>query len=92
MTASRASLRERIFRETGERIEMPAHTLPGARASLDHGLICGSPDRVAEAIAGLDRIGIGGVIASFRLGPLPHERAAASLTLFMQKVAPQFRA
>jgi alkanesulfonate monooxygenase SsuD/methylene tetrahydromethanopterin reductase-like flavin-dependent oxidoreductase (luciferase family) len=90
MTASRAQMRERIFRETGERIEVPASALPGTRASLDHGLICGSPDQVAQAIAELEGIGIGGVIASFRAGPLPHE-AAASLTLFMQKVAPQFR-
>ena len=91
MTASRALLRERIFRDTGERIEVPASALPGARASLDHGLICGSPGQVAESIADLERLGIGGVIASFRLGPLPHEDAAASLSLFMQKVAPQFR-
>jgi alkanesulfonate monooxygenase SsuD/methylene tetrahydromethanopterin reductase-like flavin-dependent oxidoreductase (luciferase family) len=91
MTASRAALRERIFRETGERIEVPASALPGARASLDHGLICGAPDGVAQAIAELDRLGIGGVIASFRLGPLPYDAAAASLTLFMEKVAPQFR-
>jgi hypothetical protein len=31
------------------------------------------------------------VIATFRLGPLPHEVAARSLTLFMEQVAPHFR-
>ena len=34
---------------------------------------------------------IGGIIGTFRLGPMPHEVAAASLTLFLEQVAPQFR-
>jgi len=46
---------------------------------------------VAEAIAEIDRLGIGGVIATFRLGPMSHEVAANSLSLFMQRVAPEFR-
>jgi alkanesulfonate monooxygenase SsuD/methylene tetrahydromethanopterin reductase-like flavin-dependent oxidoreductase (luciferase family) len=91
MAESRAALRTRIYRETGVRIEVPASDLPSARASVEHGFIHGSPERVAEAIAEIEALGIGGVIASFRLGPLPHEAAAESLTLFMRQVALQFR-
>jgi hypothetical protein len=48
-------------------------------------------DEVAEDFAALDQLGIGGVIASFRLGPMMHEVAADSLRLFMAEVAPLFR-
>ena len=91
MVESRAALRSRIYRETGMRIEVPQSDLPSARASVEHGFIHGSPGRVAEAIAEIAALGIGGVIATFRLGPLPHEAAAGSLTLFMRQVAPEFR-
>ena len=91
MVESRAAMRNRIYRETGMRIEVPASDLPSARASVEHGFIYGSPGRVAEAIAEIDRLGIGGVIATFRLGPMSHEVAANSLRLFMQRVAPEFR-
>jgi alkanesulfonate monooxygenase SsuD/methylene tetrahydromethanopterin reductase-like flavin-dependent oxidoreductase (luciferase family) len=70
---------------------VPTGELPSARASVEHGFIHGTPARVSEAIAEIAALGIGGVIATFRLGPLPHEAAASSLTLFMERVAPQFR-
>jgi alkanesulfonate monooxygenase SsuD/methylene tetrahydromethanopterin reductase-like flavin-dependent oxidoreductase (luciferase family) len=92
MVESRAALRNRIYRETGVRIAVPASDLPSARASVEHGFIHGSPARVAEAIAEIDELGVGGVIASFRLGPMPHEAATNSLKLFMGQVAPEFRA
>lgn len=88
---SRAALRNRIYRESGIRIEVPASDLPSARTSVEHGFIHGSPATVAEAITEIAALGIGGVIATFRLGPLPHEAATSSLTLFMQQVAPRFR-
>lgn len=91
MVESRAALRNRIYRDTGLRIEVPTSDLPSARAGVKHGFICGSPARVAEAIAEIDNLGVGGVIATFRLGPMPHETAANSLRLFMREVAPQFR-
>src|SRR6516225_9771652 len=91
MVESRAALRNRIYRETGLRIEVPQSDLPSARASIEHGFIHGSPGRVAEAIGEIAALGIGGVIATFRLGPLPHEAAAASLTRFMHQVASEFR-
>jgi alkanesulfonate monooxygenase SsuD/methylene tetrahydromethanopterin reductase-like flavin-dependent oxidoreductase (luciferase family) len=91
MVESRAELRNRIFRETGLRIAVPESDLPSARASVEHGFIHGSPARVAEAMAEIDQLGVGGVIASFRLGSMQHEAATASLRLFMSEVAPKFR-
>jgi alkanesulfonate monooxygenase SsuD/methylene tetrahydromethanopterin reductase-like flavin-dependent oxidoreductase (luciferase family) len=91
MVESRAELRNRIYRETGMRIAVPASDLPSARASVEHGFIHGSPARVAEAIAEIDALGIGGVIASFRLGPMAHEAAMNSLKLFMDRIASEFR-
>jgi alkanesulfonate monooxygenase SsuD/methylene tetrahydromethanopterin reductase-like flavin-dependent oxidoreductase (luciferase family) len=91
MAASRAEMRNRFYRETGMHIEVATSDLPSARASVEHGFICGSPERVAEAIAEIDDLGVGGIIATFRLGPLPHEAAADSLRLFMTEVAPRFR-
>jgi alkanesulfonate monooxygenase SsuD/methylene tetrahydromethanopterin reductase-like flavin-dependent oxidoreductase (luciferase family) len=90
MTQARAEMRNR-YAERGERIVVPKHDLPGARTARGDGLIHGAPARVAEDVAALDRLGIGGIIGTFRLGPMPHEVAAESLTLFFEKVAPQFR-
>jgi hypothetical protein len=92
MTRTRAELRDRVFAETGQRISVPKSDLPGARTARGDGLIHGTPARVAQDVAALDRLGIGGIIGTFRLGPMPHEVAAESLTLFMREVAPQFRA
>ncbi len=91
MVEARAEMRNRIYRDTGLRIEVPPSDLPSARASVEHGFICGSPATIAEAIAEIAETGVGGVIATFRLGPLPHEAATSSLTLFMRQVAPEFR-
>ena len=89
MTRDRAEMRNR-YAAMGQRI-VPRDDLPGARKARGEGLLYGAPARVAEDVAALDRLGIGGVIGTFRLGPMPHEVAAASLTLFFEKVAPQFR-
>ncbi len=91
MAASRAEMRNRIYRETGLRIEVPESDLPSARASVEHGFIHGSPATVATAIADIAELGVGGVIATFRLGPMPHAAAMNSLRLFMREVAPRFR-
>src|ERR1700722_12566654 len=90
MTRARAEMRNH-YAERGQRIAVPQHDLPGARTGRGDGLIHGAPARVAEDVAALDRLGIGGIIGTFRLGPMPHEVAAESLTLFMEQVAPQFR-
>jgi alkanesulfonate monooxygenase SsuD/methylene tetrahydromethanopterin reductase-like flavin-dependent oxidoreductase (luciferase family) len=91
MTAARAEMRNRIWHETGMRIAVPESELPDARGNLNEGVICGAPATVAEKIAEIAALGIGGVILTFRLGPLPHDKAAESLTLFMRQVAPHFR-
>ena len=92
MQQQRAALRERIYREQGVRIEVTSPSpLAPARVDPRHALIYGSPATVAEAFAEIDKIGVGGVIMQFRLGPMAHEDATRSLTLFMREVAPQFR-
>jgi alkanesulfonate monooxygenase SsuD/methylene tetrahydromethanopterin reductase-like flavin-dependent oxidoreductase (luciferase family) len=70
---------------------VPESDLPSARASIEHGFIHGAPDTVAAAIADIAALGVGGVIATFRLGPMPHQAAVESLRLFMREVAPRFR-
>ena len=91
MTLARAEMRNRVFAETGRRIAVPHSDLPGSRTARGDGLIYGSTASVAKDFAALDQLGIGGVIGTFRLGPMPHEVAAASLSLFLREVAPQFR-
>jgi len=91
MILARAEMRNRVFAETGRRIAVPHSDLPGSRTARGDGLIYGSTASVAEDFAALDQLGIGGVIGTFRLGPMPHEVAAASLSLFLREVVPQFR-
>jgi len=92
MQEHRAALRERIYREQGVRIENPSPgLLAPARVDPRHALICGSPATVTEAFAEIEKIEVGGVIMQFRLGPMAHEAAIRSLTLFMREVAPTFR-
>lgn len=89
MTRDRAEMRNR-YAAMGQRI-IPRDDLPGGRKARGEGLIYGAPTRVAEDVAAIDALGIGGIIGTFRLGPMAHEVAAQSLTLFLDKVAPQFR-
>jgi alkanesulfonate monooxygenase SsuD/methylene tetrahydromethanopterin reductase-like flavin-dependent oxidoreductase (luciferase family) len=90
MTEQRAVLRERVYAEQGVRIKAEA-AAPPSRVDPKHALVCGSPTTVAAAFRELDAIGVGGVIMSFRLGPMDHATAVRSLTLFMKEVAPQLR-
>ena len=87
MTAHRAAMRERVQRERGISI---AHAAPASHTDPAQGLICGSPDTVAERMRAVAATGAGGVILTFRLGPLPQEQTLRSLTLFAQRVMPQF--
>jgi alkanesulfonate monooxygenase SsuD/methylene tetrahydromethanopterin reductase-like flavin-dependent oxidoreductase (luciferase family) len=61
---------------------------PAARDTVEHGLIYGSPATVCEQLAELQKMGMGGLILHFRLGPMPWEAAAHSLRLFAEQVAP----
>ncbi len=91
MQEHRAAMRKRVQAEQG--VTMPTHgpAAPPARTVVQHALIYGSPATVAEKLSELSAIGVGGLIMAFRLGPMPAEVAANSLTLFMQQVAPSLR-
>ena len=85
----RQAMRKRVYEEQGLLLKQEAG--PVARNQVQHSLLCGSPATVCDAIAEIDRIGVGGLILVFRLGPMPYDVAANSIRLFMNKVAPEFR-
>ena len=85
----RMAMRKRVYEEQG--LLLKAESGPVARNQVQHSLLCGSPDTVTEALAEIDKIGVGGLILVFRLGPMPYDVAASSIRLFMNKVAPNFR-
>ncbi len=92
----RGKMRARILKERGESMAKPGETgvataVP-ARNVVEHSIICGSPATVAERLAKIDAIGVGGVILQFRIGPSPYEVTENSIRMFMEKVAPQFEA
>lgn len=93
MQKQRAVMRERVFQEQGLRLQShaPGPTAPAARTVIEHALVYGSPATVAEKLAAVDKIGVGGLIMSFRLGPMPYEVTAGSLRLFADKVMPMLR-
>ena len=85
----RQAMRKKVYAE--QRLRLKEETATPARDQVQHSLLCGSPATVCEEIAKIDRIGVGGLILVFRLGPMPYEVAANSIRLFMSKVAPEFR-
>src|ERR1700739_799842 len=92
MHAHRSAMREQVYREQGVSIVPmpPPGSAPAARMIVEHSLIYGSPATVAEKLAEVAAIGVGGVIMQFRLGPMAFDDAAQSLTLFIGKVASEF--
>jgi len=82
----RAAMRKKVYAEQGLQLKQEAG--PAARNQVQHSMLCGSPATVAEALAEIDKIGVGGLILVFRIGPMPYEVAANSIRLFMEKVAP----
>ena len=89
----RARMRNRILAERGESMAKPGETgVAPTRNVTEHSLICGSPATVAERLAKIDAIGVGGVILQFRLGSSPYDIVENSVRLFMEQVAPQFEA
>lgn len=96
MVEQRAAMRNRVNAEQGITMaKASAEALPqghAAREDPSKALLCGGPAKVAEACHAIEKIGLGGLITSFRLGPMPHEAAMSSLKLFMAKVAPEFSA
>ncbi len=87
--AFREAMRKKVYAEQG--LMLKAEPVTPARNQQQHSILCGSPDTVAAAIAEIDKIGVGGLILVFRLGPMPYEVAANSIELFMKKVAPEFQ-
>lgn len=87
--AFRQEMRKKVYAEQG--LLLKQETGPVARNNPAHSLLCGSPATVIEEISKIDKIGVGGLILVFRLGPMPYEVAAHSIKLFMTQVAPQFR-
>jgi len=85
----RMAMRKKVYAEQG--LLLKEEKGPVARNNAAHSLVCGSPATVIEEISKIDKIGVGGLILVFRLGPMPYEVAANSIKLFMNKVAPQFR-
>jgi alkanesulfonate monooxygenase SsuD/methylene tetrahydromethanopterin reductase-like flavin-dependent oxidoreductase (luciferase family) len=85
----RQAMRKKVYEEQG--LLLKQETGPVARNQVQHSLLCGSPATVCDAISEIDRIGVGGLILVFRLGPMPYDVAANSIRLFMNKVAPEFR-
>ncbi len=88
----RPKMRNRILKERGESMVKPAVTGAApvaARNVTEHSLICGSPATVAERLAKIDAIGVGGLILQFRVGPSPWEVTENNIRLFMEQVAPE---
>jgi alkanesulfonate monooxygenase SsuD/methylene tetrahydromethanopterin reductase-like flavin-dependent oxidoreductase (luciferase family) len=94
MHEHRVAMRKHVYDEQGVSIvAMPAPgAAPAARTVVEHSLIYGSPATVAEKLAQVAAIGVGGAIMQFRLGPMSYDDVAQSLTLFMRKVAPEIPA
>jgi alkanesulfonate monooxygenase SsuD/methylene tetrahydromethanopterin reductase-like flavin-dependent oxidoreductase (luciferase family) len=90
MHEHRVAMRNRIYAEQKASIlPMPAEGAePPPHASVENGLVYGSPATVAEKLAPLKATGVGGLIMQFRLGQMHYEQTAASLTLFKDKVIP----
>ena len=93
----RGKMRAQILKERGESMAKigetgtaPAAPLTAARNVIEHSLICGSPATVAERLAKINAIGVGGIIFQFRIGPSPFEITENNIRLFMEKVAPEF--
>ena len=88
--AHRAKMRLRTYEELGLSMHRGPAAPAASRNQAAHALICGSPATVVERIAEIATLGAGGMIMSFRLGPMTHEQACNSLRLFMARVAPEF--
>lgn len=89
----RGRMRKRVAAERGESMvkENEAGTAPAPRNVVAHSLICGSPATVAERLARIADIGVGGLLLQFRIGPSSWELAERSIRLFMAEVAPALR-
>ncbi len=65
-------MRKKVYAEQGLLLKQDAG--PAARNQVQHSMICGSPATVAEEIAKIDKIGVGGLLMVFRMGPMAYDR------------------
>jgi alkanesulfonate monooxygenase SsuD/methylene tetrahydromethanopterin reductase-like flavin-dependent oxidoreductase (luciferase family) len=84
----RKAMRRKVYEE--QALQLKQESGPAARDQVQHSIIRGSAATVAEEIAKIDKIGIGGLLMVFRVGPMPADVAENSIRLFMTKVAPEF--
>jgi alkanesulfonate monooxygenase SsuD/methylene tetrahydromethanopterin reductase-like flavin-dependent oxidoreductase (luciferase family) len=90
--ASRSHIdRTRRRLNTVEEMSSVRTGLADPRFRVENSMIFGSPDTVAARISRLSRIGIGGLILQFRVGPMSWEANERSLRLFSEQVMPRFR-
>ena len=81
----------RLRLNTAEEMASVTVSLADPRFSVHNSMIFGSPDTVAERIERLGRIGVGGLILHFRVGPMSREDNERSLRMFADQVMPRFR-
>ena len=74
----RMAMRKKVYEEQGLFLKKESGG-PAARNVVQSAVLCGSPATVAEAIAEIDKIGVGGLILTFRIGPMPYDVAASSI-------------
>ncbi len=92
-TASRRHIDETRRRlNTAEEMASVSSGLADPRFRVENSMIFGSPETVAKRVERLRRIGIGGLILQFRVGPMSWEDNERSMRLFANQVMPQFRA
>ncbi|MCB1744032.1 MAG: LLM class flavin-dependent oxidoreductase [Gammaproteobacteria bacterium] len=91
MIAHRSEMRRRIYEQQGVSLVDMSNSSQPARAQVGHSLLCGSPATVSERIEEIRRIGVGGLILQFRLGPMSYEQTERSIRMFMSEVAPAFQ-
>lgn len=89
--ASRAHIdRTRLRLNTAEETASVKTDLSDPRFEVENSMIYGSPAAVAERVARLGEMGIGGLILHFRVGPMSWADNERSLRLFAGEVAPRF--
>jgi alkanesulfonate monooxygenase SsuD/methylene tetrahydromethanopterin reductase-like flavin-dependent oxidoreductase (luciferase family) len=64
---------------------------PGSESEIPPGVLCGSPATILKLLEHVPKWGIGGLIVTFRHGPMPLEIATTGLDLFMKHVAPALK-
>ena len=89
--AERQDIRQAAERYNPTDHPEPIPTLPSSYMQLEHSVIAGSPKHVAESLGALRDLGVRNLLLGMTPTALPREKAAESMRLFAEKVAPLFR-